>query len=620
VTAYDGSLYSASAVQVNINVLAPPTLTSVSTLGVVGQQAPFAINYAMLLGDSNAQDFNGAPIQFRINSVQNGTLTITHNGVTTAVVPGTTLLGPGDSLAWTSAAGVSGSAVNAFTVTAFDGTLSSSPAVQVTMNVQSFGLASSLSGTWIVDSAGGVALGLGQITQTGSNLSFVNFNGVSSSGQLTSSTQLVATNFDGRPSVTGTIDSTVADYGRILFADGTVWLRVSLAGTYSVTGPGISSPTLATITQNGTGLALVCGSTSTSATISTVTQLLVSIGQNATAAATYGDGKITFSNNGQVWTKLDLPGNYKNQSGAAVQVIQNGTSITFVNKLGATTPAFWTSPTTLFLSAWNESVTTGIGTLTFQDGSIWSINLALNGANNGSGTTAISAAPSSVYVFDYVNQNNMPVHFVQTGTNNIVFVFANSQIGVGSFFNPMQLTTVAAPNDIATISNDFSTITWQDGTVWTQTAPTAALTLINSTNAFGVATHFIQNGTNQVAFIDSLGRTTLGHQISPGRVVSDLYGPGDVATISGTTVTWQDGSVWTQTHNVPLTITLTDSNGAAFHAGLTSASTLVGLDGELAGVTATRVNGQFVWSNGAVWGDFDFNALNSLFEMATGYP
>ena len=107
----------------------------------------------------------------------------------------------------------------------------------------------------------------------------------------------------------------------------------------------------------------------------------------------------------------------------------------------------------------------------------------------------------------------------------------------------------------------------------------------------------------------------------PRKFVSDLYGPGDLATVSGNTVTWQDGFVWTQTNaSVPPTITFTDSNGASFHVKLTSASTLVGLDGELAGVTATRQNGQIVWSNGAVWGDFDFNALNALFEMSTGYP
>ena len=68
--------------------------------------------------------------------MQNGALTITHNGVTTAVVAGTTLLVTGDSLTWTGAAGVTGTPLNAFTVTAFDGVFSSSAAVQAKINVQ----------------------------------------------------------------------------------------------------------------------------------------------------------------------------------------------------------------------------------------------------------------------------------------------------------------------------------------------------------------------------------------------------------------------------------------------------------------------------------------------------
>ena len=245
VTAFDGVFLSSTAVQATIHVQALPTLTTISTLGTASPQTPFAISYATLLAASNAQDFNGAPIQFRINYVQNGTLTITHNGVTTAVVAGTTLVGTGDSLTWTGPAGVTGSAVNAFTVTAFDGTLSSSTAIQATIDVQAIINALDLSGAWIVDSGAGVVQGLGQITQSGSNVTFVNFDGVSSSGQQTAPNQVVATNFDNLTSVTGTIDTSAADLGRIVFSDGSVWLRMSLGGQYSVTGTGINSPTLA---------------------------------------------------------------------------------------------------------------------------------------------------------------------------------------------------------------------------------------------------------------------------------------------------------------------------------------------------------------------------------------
>ena len=136
VTAFDGVFSSSAAVQAKINVQALPTLTTISTLSTAVPQVPFSISYATLLAASNAQDYNSAAIQFRINGVQNGALTITHNGVTTVVVAGTTLLVTGDSLTWTGAAGVTGTPLNAFTVTAFDGVFSSTSAVQAKINVQ----------------------------------------------------------------------------------------------------------------------------------------------------------------------------------------------------------------------------------------------------------------------------------------------------------------------------------------------------------------------------------------------------------------------------------------------------------------------------------------------------
>ncbi|HEY2253028.1 MAG TPA: S53 family peptidase, partial [Planctomycetaceae bacterium] len=362
-------------------VIPAPTLTSVSTLGVAFQQVPFAISYATLLGASNAQDYNGAPLQFRINSVQSGTLTLTHNGVTTAVVSGTSLLGPGDSLMWTSAAGVSGGAVSAFTVTAFDGSLASSPAVQVKISVQALGTAFNLSGPWIVDSAAGVAQGLGNVAQSGANLTFVNYNGASSSGRYTSQNQVVVTNFDNQASVAGTIDTTAADDGRIVFADGTVWLRVTLGGQYSVAGTGINSPTLASVTQNGINLTLVSGGTSTAATIASATQLLVTTGGNQTSAASYGDGQISFTYNGQVWTKLDLPVNFTSSLGGQTQVIQNGTtSLVFVNNQGQPSPGYWTSPTQVIATGFgNQTGTFNNGQLIWSTGEIWTENLALQG-------------------------------------------------------------------------------------------------------------------------------------------------------------------------------------------------------------------------------------------------
>ena len=73
---------------------------------------------------------DSAPISFRIETISSGTLT--KNG--TVVTPGITLLNPGESLEWTSAASASGDK-NAFKIKAWDGSLASGITIQVKVNV-----------------------------------------------------------------------------------------------------------------------------------------------------------------------------------------------------------------------------------------------------------------------------------------------------------------------------------------------------------------------------------------------------------------------------------------------------------------------------------------------------
>jgi|GEM_PF-3401389 len=386
----------------------------------------------------------------------------------------------------------------------------------------------------------------------------------------------------------------------------------AFAGEYSVDND-MGPLTLASITQNGDQLTLVSGATTTTATI-IVTPSQVLMG-NA-VVGTYQDSSITFTAGpfaGQTWTKLDLAANYTNPRGAATHVIQTGTSLTFVNCLGQQSPGYWISPTQVFATAWNESATIVPGELIWQDGWNWNYNLMLQGTKNGAGTTTIAAAPGQIYETDYVNNFGIPVHLIQIGMTTVIFVDATGHMSLGTVNNALQATTPYFPGDVATIGANAASVVWTDGTVWTITAPTTAITVTDYTNAAGIAVHFIQNGTEQVAFVDSFGRASLGKMQSPTTAFADLY-PGDLATISGNTVTWQDGSVWTQTNAVPLTITLTDTNGAVSHVKLVTRTILQGLDGELLGLTAKRINNTLLWSNGDVWDNFDNDALNTLFE------
>ena len=392
----------------------------------------------------------------------------------------------------------------------------------------------------------------------------------------------------------------------------------SFTGEYAVASQGSNVLSLASITQNGVNLTLV-GSSSTSATVVSTTQLSV-----GGVTATYGGSVITFGVTGtfanQVWTKLDVPANYTNQGGAAVQIIQSGASLTFVNKLGQTSAGHWISPTQFMATDWGSEIgTLGDGIISWSVGVVWSENLALTGTQNGSGTTSITATPSPIYVSDYINPGGLAVHLVQTGTNNVVIIDATGHMSQGAFINSTQFSTPYFPGQIATISGLGDTITWSGGTLWTQTARTSAITLTNYTNQFGVPVHLIQNGTNQLAFVDALGRTALG-TLNGSTVQNPIFAAGVTGTLGANSIVWSNQYVWTKTNVVPLLIALTDASGNVSHAQLTSATTLVGLDGTIKGLTATRLNGKLFWSNGDVWGNFDLNALNALFEMATGYP
>lgn len=131
VRAWDGLLHSASAVQVTINVTnTAPTLSNVATLTGGVENTAYTVTYAQLAPpNSNAADPNGDAIQFRVEGIAAGAR-LTKNGV--AVSPGATTLGPGQTLVFTPPANANGT-VPAFTITAFDGNLSSGTPVQVSL-------------------------------------------------------------------------------------------------------------------------------------------------------------------------------------------------------------------------------------------------------------------------------------------------------------------------------------------------------------------------------------------------------------------------------------------------------------------------------------------------------
>lgn len=103
-----------------------PTLTDIATLGGGTEDTAYTITYDALAAAGNEADGEGDPISFRVEGLSNGTLT--KDGQ--PVVPGTTLIGAGESVEWTPPADA-WRTTPAFTVKAWDGTSASASPVQV---------------------------------------------------------------------------------------------------------------------------------------------------------------------------------------------------------------------------------------------------------------------------------------------------------------------------------------------------------------------------------------------------------------------------------------------------------------------------------------------------------
>lgn len=107
-----------------------PTLTTVDTLIGASEDTAFTITYEALAAVANEVDPDGTTPSFRIEGVSSGSLT--KGG--SAVTAGSTTLAAGESVVWTPASNATGT-LAAFTVKAYDGTLASSTAVAVNVQV-----------------------------------------------------------------------------------------------------------------------------------------------------------------------------------------------------------------------------------------------------------------------------------------------------------------------------------------------------------------------------------------------------------------------------------------------------------------------------------------------------
>ena len=151
VKAWDAKDASAMGVIVQVDVAAvndAPTLSVVATLLDAVENEPYTISYNDLALAADEADVEGSPISFRIEWISSGTLTLDGQ----AVSPGFTLVSAGGILTWLPAPEANGT-VEAFSITAWDGALSSVTPVPVNVDVEPFNHLPTLTMMAVLDGA-----------------------------------------------------------------------------------------------------------------------------------------------------------------------------------------------------------------------------------------------------------------------------------------------------------------------------------------------------------------------------------------------------------------------------------------------------------------------------------
>jgi hypothetical protein len=138
VTVSDGALTASTNFTLTVtSVPDAPTLTSVATLVGATEDIAYVIGYEELKAAANEDDVDSLTVNFRVQTVTNGSLGIRTADTTntpTAVSLGNTILDSTKELVWTPAANANGT-INAFTVRSHDGSLPSTTNIAVPVAV-----------------------------------------------------------------------------------------------------------------------------------------------------------------------------------------------------------------------------------------------------------------------------------------------------------------------------------------------------------------------------------------------------------------------------------------------------------------------------------------------------
>jgi VCBS repeat-containing protein len=382
---------------------ATPTISSVSALPGATARDSFTITYATLLAASNAADQNSNDtVSFRIESVTSGTLT--KNGA--PVSAGNTLLGPGEELVWTSAAGVSGNTA-AFVVRAWDGTIVSTGTAQVSISVAAPASATAAEGANVA------------IASTA--------NGLTTVATRNDAGQAVLLQQQGANGAWARIDLSALNLGTVI-TDAQVFVDAHNGNTYAafVTNAGV----ILVYDNNGTwtarNLTAELSATAIASDLITLAttdglQLLAGKANNGDIIAYYQTGAT--GNNGQpTWTAVNLYDRLRNQS--------------------EPTPTY-ASPLTTYVTSWNGLNIAGLD----AQGNIWTVWTGGGlEAWHSTNLSAITGAPALV--------GNVAAYTTSWGGINLAGVDTNGDLTVtwwvpgfeGNWLNVNMTTRFGGPD------------------------------------------------------------------------------------------------------------------------------------------------------------------------------
>lgn len=245
-------------------------------------------------------------------------------------------------------------------------------------------------------------------------------------------------------------------------------------------------------------------------------RLVISAGaQYGSVGQYFVTGNAAGASDGVPFSTPDLFGTYAAGSDEAT-VLQQGSSITFVDANGSTARGSFVSSTEIFVQEWNRTGTIlADGSLQWSTGGTWSRTLLLDGnwSINGQNTS--------------VRQDGLTLTLTnERGRSVSAALSSSTNIAVSGWGG---LTGTVVGKDIV----------WSNGSRWTRNAGLSSV--YQSGNQF-TRTETQNDGT--VLFVNERGRSVTGTFTAPNIVTLSGWG-GLRGLVVGNNVQWGNASVWT---------------------------------------------------------------------------